>query len=103
MTKTLCQIPTFSVFRQDFLPHCFAHSKCVNFNQAALRAVLKPENLSSSAQATQIPVRFVCVYASSTLAFIAVSNRFSRFLDHCFCSFRSLFESISIDYKTLEH
>ena len=41
---------------------------------------------------------FVYVYAS----FVAVSNRFSRSLDHCFRSFRSLFESISIDYKTLQ-
>ena len=30
------------------------------------------------------------------------SYRFSRCLDHCFRSFRSLFESISIDYKTLQ-
>ena len=80
-----------------------AHSNCVNFNQAALRAVLKSENMSSSAQAKQISVRFVCVYASSTLPFIAVSNRFSRCLDHCFRSFPSLFKSTSIDYKTLEH
>ena len=79
-----------------------AHSNCVTFNQAALRAVLNPENMSSSAQATQIPVRFVCVYASSTLPFLAVSNRFNRCLDHCFHSFRSLFESISIAYKTLQ-
>ena len=42
------------------------------------------------------------VNASSTLHFIAVSNRFNRCLDHCFCSFRSLFESISIEYTTLE-
>ena len=79
-----------------------AHSNCVKFNQAALRAVLKPQNISSSAQATQISERFVCVYASSTLPFIAVSNHFSRCLDHCFCSFPLLFEFISIDYKTLE-
>ena len=79
-----------------------AHSNYVNFNQAALHAVLKPENMSSSAQATQISVCFVCVYASSTVPFIAVSNRFSHCLDHCFRSFRSLFASISIDCKTLE-
>ena len=71
----------------------------MSFNQAALRVVLKPENMSSSSQATQIPVRFVCVYASSTLPFIAV---FNRCLDHCFWSFRLLFQSLSIDYKTLE-
>ena len=78
-----------------------AHFNCVDFNQAALRAVLKPQNISSSSQATQISVSFVCVYASSTLPFIAVFNRFSRCLDHCFRSFQSLFKSISIDYKTL--
>ena len=64
--------------------------------------LLKLENTSSSAQAKQISVRFVCVYVSSTLPFIAVFNRFSRCLDHGFRSFRSLFEPISIDYKTLE-
>ena len=37
------------------------------------------------------------VNASSTLHFIAVSNRFNRCLDHCFCSFRSPFESISLN------
>ena len=45
------------------------------------------------------------MYASSTLPFVAVSNRFSRCLDHCFWLFRSLFvvfESSAIDYKTLE-
>ena len=80
-----------------------AHSNCVNFNRAP---VLKPKNMwmSSSAQAKQLCVRFVCVCASwSTLPFIAVYNSFSRCVDHCFCSFRSLFESISIDYKTLHH
>ena len=56
-----------------------------------------------SSQAKQISVRFVCVYASNTLPFINLSNRFSRCLDHCFRSLPSLFESISIDYKTLEH
>ena len=56
----------------------------------------------SSSQATQISVRFVCLYVWSTVPLNAVSNRFSRCLDHCFRSFRSLFESISIDYKTLE-
>ena len=56
----------------------------------------------SSSQATQISVSFVCVYASSTLPFIVVSNRFSHCLDHWFRLFRSLFKSISIDYKTLE-
>ena len=49
-----------------------AYSNGVNFNQAALRAVLKPENRSSNAQATQISVRFVCVNTSSTLPFIAI-------------------------------
>ena len=78
-----------------------AHSNCVNFNQAALRTVLKPENMSSSAK--QICLRFVCVYALNYASFYRpVSNRFSRCLDHCFHLFRSLFESISIAYKTLE-
>ena len=40
--------------------------------------------------------------ASFNVPFIAVSNSFSRYLDHSFRSFRSLFESISIDYKTLQ-
>ena len=41
----------------------------------------------------------LCMYASSTLPFIAVCNRFSRrCFDQCFRSFRSLFESIWIDY-----
>ena len=38
----------------------------------------------------------VSVHASNTFPFIAISNRFSRCLDHCIRSFRSLFESISI-------
>ena len=33
---------------------------------------------------------------------VIVFNRFSRCLHHCFSSFRSLFEPISIDYNTLE-
>ena len=45
----------------------------------AQRAVLKAENISSSSQAKQISARFICVYASSTLPFIAVCNRFSPF------------------------
>ena len=39
--------------------------------------------MSSRTQTTQIPARFVCVYASRTLPFIAVFNRFSRCCDHC--------------------
>ena len=58
-----------------------AHSNWVNFSQAALRAMLKPWNISSWLQARQIPIRYpVCVYPSSTLPFIAVSSRFI----HCF-------------------
>ena len=57
------------------------HSHCVN--QAALRAVLKPGDMSSSPQATQILVRFVCVYASFYRHFQSFFNRFR--------SFRSLF------------
>ena len=34
--------------------------------------------------------------------FIGVCNRFSRYLDHYFRLFRSLFEFISIDYEKLE-
>ena len=104
-SRLLCYLPFFTHGRCMLSSICEslrAHSNCVDFNQAALRAVLKPENMSSSTQATQIPVRFVCVYASSTLPFIAVFNRFSRCLDHGFRSFPSLFKSISIDYKTLE-
>ena len=41
-------------------------------------------------------------FACTLPIFIALSNRFSRWLNDCFCSFRSLFESILIDYKTLE-
>ena len=82
--------------------HVFARFFFPRVNQAALRVVLKLEDISSSVQATQISVRFVCVYASSTLPSIAVSNCFSRCLDHCFCSFRPLFESISINYRALE-
>ena len=81
------------------------HSNYVNY-QVALRAVLKPETYHQlSSQATQISVLFVRVYAWSTFPFIAVSNRFSRCLRaasiSCFCSFRLLFDYISIDYKTL--
>ena len=39
----------------------FAHSNCVNFNQDALRAVSKPGNILSCAQAIQVSVHFVCV------------------------------------------
>ena len=55
---------------------------------AKLFSILK--NMSSGTPTMQIPVRFVCVYASSMLDFVAVSNRFSR-LVHCFLS---LFESV---------
>ena len=89
-----------------------AHSNCVNFfrvNQAALRAVLKLENMLSSAQTmTQIPVRFVCVcvcvcalqvrFLSSPFAIVSVAAWITVFVRFdC-----SMFESISIDYKTLE-
>ena len=50
---------------------------------------------------TNIRTLRLCVrfkYAS----FNSVLNRFSRSLGHRFRSFRSLFESISIDYKTLK-
>ena len=57
------------------------HSNCVKFNQAALRAVLKPETMSSNAQTKQIPIRFVHVY------------KYASF--YCrFRSFQSLFGSL---------
>ena len=43
------------------------HCNCVNFNQAALRVVLKPENISASSQATNVHTLRLCVsfkYAS---------------------------------------
>ena len=46
---------------------------------AVLRVVLKPENISSSAQAKQISACFVCVYASITLPFIAFQSLHSLF------------------------
>ena len=68
------------------------------FDSRILRAVLNPKTYHQAHKQNKYPhASFVC-----TLPFIAVSNRFSLCLDHCFHSFRSLFESISIDYKTLE-
>ena len=52
---------------------------CVNLFALTSRAVLKPENMSSNAEATQRSARFVYVYAS-----------FYR----CFQSFQSLFGSL---------
>ena len=60
-----------------------AHSKCVDFNPAALRAVLKPENVSSSSQATQIPVRLR----------LRVHFKYASFYRR-FQSFQSLFGSL---------
>ena len=40
--------------------------------------------------ATKIPVRFVCLYTSSTLPFIAVSNSFTSCFDHCLNLFQSI-------------
>ena len=37
-------------------------SNCLNFNQAALRAMIKPQYVSWSPQAKQILVRFACLY-----------------------------------------
>ena len=58
--------PGFGKYRRlsRLINHILGEVYCVNFNQAALRGVFKPENMSWSAQAKQIPVRFVCVYAS---------------------------------------
>ena len=61
------------------------------FNQAALRAVLKSSIFIDCCR-SYLHFAIRCVYASSTLPFIGVSNRFSW----------SLFGSIPIDYKTLE-
>ena len=63
-----------------------AHSTCVNFNQAALRAVLKPDNMSS------------CQYTSNTN-----THTVRLRVGFKYGAFRSLFEYISINYKTLEH
>ena len=62
-------------------------------NQAALHAVLKPENMSI------VNFRLCARFKYVSNSYYPVSN---RSLDHCFHSFRSLFESISIDYKALE-
>ena len=65
--------------------------------------MLKSENISSIAQATQIPERFVCVYASSTLPFIAVSNRFIAVWITVFARFDrclNLFQSITKHWNT---
>ena len=68
------------------------------FDSRILRAVLNPKTYHQAHKQNKYPhASFVC-----TLPFIAVSNRFSLCLDHCFHSFRSLFESISIAYKTLQ-
>ena len=45
---------------------------------------------------------FLCFVQNGT-PLLLVPWSTTRLLDHCFRSFRSLFESISIDYKTLEH
>ena len=65
-TTSLLFIWVYNVMCVSFWTHrcvslrSLGYSNCVNLNQAALRAVLKPENISNS-QAKQIPVRFVCV------------------------------------------
>ena len=71
------------------------HQLCSLFrvNQAALHAVLKPENMSI------VNFRLCARFKYVSNSYYPVSN---RSLDHCFHSFRSLFESISIDYKALE-
>ena len=70
------------------ITRAFQSRKLFRVNQTTLRAVLNQKTCHPSAQAIQIQARFVCVYNSSRLPFIAVSNRYSRCLDHCF---RSLF------------
>ena len=77
----------------------------INFNQAALRALLNPEIVSSSAQGTQIPVSFVCVYASSIrfllspfpIVSVAVWITVFARVDRCL----NLFESITKHCSTL--
>ena len=78
------------------ITRAFQSRKLFRVNQTTLRAVLNQKTCHPSAQAIQIQARFVCVYNSSRLPFIAVSNRYSRCLDRC------LHESISIYYKTLK-
>ena len=52
-----------------------AHSNCVNFNQAALRVVVKLENMSSSAQANPLQTLFGSLFS---LVSIVVRIYFNR-------------------------
>ena len=62
------------------------------FHSRSACAVLKPENMSSNAMKQhKYPNTLRLLF---TLPSIAVSNYFSRCLDHCLRSFRSLFEYI---------
>ena len=78
------------------------HSNCINFfalTRLLCALLLKPEKKSSTAQATQISVRFVCVYSSI---------RYASFYLHfqivsvavwitVFARFHLRFQSISVD------
>ena len=78
-----------------------AHSNCLNFNPTHLRAVLKPETMSSSAHAKQISVRFVYVYASlvrfflSPFPMVSVAVRITDTVLTRFDRYLNLFESIT--------
>ena len=77
-----------------------AHSNCINFNQAAfLSAVKTGKHIIKHTSKTNIRTLRLCARFKYT-SFSRRFHRFSRYLDHCF---RSLFQSVSIDYKILQH
>ena len=78
------------------------HFNCVNVNQAALRAVLKPETCHQTHKQHKYPYTSFVWTLPARFLLSPFFNRYSRCLDHRFCSIRSLFQAISIDYKTLE-
>ena len=66
--------------RPLYLTHGCCDFPNESFNQAALRVPFKPENMPWSAQAKQIPARFICVYVSVAVLF-TVFARFNRCLN----------------------
>ena len=87
-SRLLCYLPFFTHGRCMLSSICEslrAHSNCVDFNQAALRAVLKPKNVSSSSHASNTNIRTLrlCVlfkYASFYRRFQSFQSLFgSRF------------------------
>ena len=83
--KTVCYIRRLCCRSFRYLFQSFS----IEYKTLEQHYLIYLKNMSSSAQATQIPIRFVCVHVSSTLLFIVVCNRFSRCLsDHCFRLFR---------------